>query len=201
MFKKFPFSILSASFAVLMISPIAFGQEKTTTSTTTIETIQTQPPAPVKKTYRPVRKPAAAKAAPAPAPATTSVMSTTTTTTEVKPPPPKEVVNTVYSEDQLEKMSKQLCVEGFKAYVGSDKNNVCKSKATTPDFAYSCVWDKDGPAAFAADAKGPCNLDHVEHKGSVIITKDNFADDPPLKYGAEALCCFRPAKSLESATK
>lgn len=196
MFKKIPFSILSASFAMLMISPIAFGQS-TTTSTTTIETVQTKP-APVKKSSRPVKKPVAAK--PAPAPTTTSVMSTTTTT-EVKPPPPKEVVNTVYSEDQLDKMSNQLCAEGFKAYVGNEKKNVCKSKATTPDFAYSCVWDKDGPAAFAADAKGPCNLDHVEHKGSVIITRDNFADDAPLKYGSEALCCFRPAKSLESATK
>jgi len=200
MMKKFPYAILSASLALSLLSPLAFGQEKTTTSTTTIETIQTKP-APVKKTTR-VVKPApkpVAKSAPAPA-TTTSVMSTTTTT-EVKPPPPKEVAHTVYSEDQLEKMSNTLCSDGFKAYVGSEKKNVCKSKATTPDLAYSCVWDKDGPAAFAATPKGPCNLDYVEHQGSVLITKDNFADDPPLKYGMEAQCCFRPAKGLESAAK
>lgn len=128
-------------------------------------------------------------------------MISTTTTTEVAPPPPKEVVHKVYDEEMLKKMSKTLCTEGFKAYVGTDKKNICLGKATAPDIAYSCVWDKSGAAAFPASAEGPCNLDYTEHRGSIAVKKDLYANHPPLDYGKEAQCCFRPAKGIETATK
>ena len=191
--RKLSLSVLSIS-ASLLLAFLAFGQEKTTTTTTTIESVQTKAPASSGKTKH-VAKPAAKPAAKA---ETTSVMSTTTTT-EVKPPPPKEVVHKVYDEKTLEKMSDGLCSNGFKAYVGSEKKNVCRVQATAPDIAYSCVWDKDGPQAFAPTEQGPCNLDYTEHRGTITINKEKFPDNPPLKYGMEAQCCYRPAKGLETA--
>ena len=177
MSKKFLFPILSALLAMSAFSSVSSAQEKTVT--TTVETVQ---PAPKRK----------GRAEPAP-----TVI--TTTTTVVTPPPPKEVVRKVYDEEMLKKLSKTLCTDGFKAYVGTDKKNVCKSKATTPDFAFSCVWDKDGPPAFAPTTQGPCNLDYAEHQGSIKIQKENFPSHPPLDYGLEAECCFRAAKGLEPA--
>jgi len=197
MFQNIAFSMVGGLLGMVFLFSMAFAQEKTTTSTTTVETIQqTKTPAPAVKSA-PVRK-TTSTTRPAAKQETTAI-STTTTTTEVKPPPPKEVVHTVYDEDSLEKMKDKLCSAGFKAYVGSADKNVCKTLATPPDMAYSCVWDKDGPAAFAATKQGPCNLDYTEHRGNVVIKKDQFKDDPPLSYGKEAQCCYRPAKSLESA--
>lgn len=190
MFKKLSY-FLSLSLGMLLVVPISYGQQSSTTTTTTTEqqtTIKT-----------PVKKPAAKPAAPAAVDTTT--LKSTTTTTEVKPPPPKEVVRTVYDEETLKKMSDTLCTDGFKAYVGTEKKNVCMSRATTPDIAYSCVWDKDGTAAFAPTPKGPCNLDYVEHRGNVVIKKENFPDDPPLSYGKTAECCFRAAKGLETSAR
>ncbi|MFO1519446.1 MAG: hypothetical protein U1F57_07305 [bacterium] len=178
--KKAMLPLLGLSL-VLWGVPSAQGQQ--TTSTTTVEATTVQKPA-VKKGKRTV----------APAEETTTTSTTTTTTT---PPPPKEVVHKVYDEEMLKKMKDNLCTDGFKAYVGSDKKNVCRAKAAAPDFAYSCVWDKKGPAAFAPTEKGPCNLDYTEHRGSVKIQKENYPSSPPLSYGMEAQCCYRPAKGLE----
>ena len=180
--KKFLFTILTAFLGTLMLCPVSYGQEKTVT--TTVETIQPTP-APRRKGRR------------APAPAPTVV---TTTTTVVTPPPPREVVRKVYDEETLKKISKTLCTEGFKAYVGTAKKNVCKSKAAMPDIAFTCVWNKKGPSAFAPTPQGPCNLDYAEHQGSIIMKKETFPDDPPLDYGVEAQCCFRAAKGFEPAT-
>ena len=176
MLKKLSFSILSAYLGMLMFCPVLYGQAKTTT--TTVETVQ---PAPARKGRR---------AQPAP------VVTTTTTTVET-PPAPKEIVRKVYDEDTLKKISDTLCAEGFKAYVGTDKKNVCKTNATAPDFDYSCVWQKKGPPAFAPSLQGPCNLDYAEHKGSIKIGRDNFPSHPPLDYGMEPQCCFRAAKGIE----
>jgi hypothetical protein len=181
-FKKMTFYLLSVPFLILGFSSWAYAQQKTTTTTTTVES-KTQTKTPVKK-----------KAA-----ETTSVMSTTTTT-EVAPPPMKEVIHKPYDEEMLKKMSDTLCTEGFEAYVGTEKKNVCLGKAVPPDIAYSCVWDKDGPAVFTPTRQGPCSLDYTEHRGSITIKKDNYASDPPLGYGKEVQCCFRPAKGLEQAS-
>ncbi|MCC6273085.1 MAG: hypothetical protein IT572_06425 [Deltaproteobacteria bacterium] len=187
-------TLLSASFCMLWLLPYAHAQEKTTTTTTTVESVTQTPTAPTT-----TRRSKRVRRAPAPAD-TTAVTSTTVTTTEVKPPPPKEVVRKVYDEEMLKKMSKTLCTEGFKAYVGTDKKNVCMNRATPPDLAYSCVWDKKGTPAFAPTPQGPCNLDYTVHADKVTVKKDNFPSNPPLSYGMEAQCCFRAAKGLEPAT-
>lgn len=159
---------------LLMVGVLAapvFGtaQEKTTTiqETTTSTTV----PATKKKV-----------------PATTS----TTTTTEIttKETQPRQVLDV----EALKKMEDTLCADGFKAYVGTDKNNVCQTKATAPDIAYSCVWDKQGTAAFAPTAQGPCKLDFTNHSGSIVVTKTEYDSPPPLSYGKEAQCCFRAAQ-------
>jgi hypothetical protein len=182
---------------MMLLFPVAYAQEKTTTTTTTTVEAVSQTQAPVKKVSKPVvrRK----SAAPAPKVEATTIQSTTTTT-EVIPPPPKEVVHKVYDEEMLKKMSKELCTDGFKAYVGGHKKNVCQSKAMAPDIAYTCVWDKDGPPAFAPSAQGPCNLDYTNHSGSIVIKKETFSSSPPLGYGTEVQCCFRPAKGIETSS-
>jgi len=190
MIKKFTLILLSLTLGMLWVSTPSFSQ---TTTSTTVESVTTKTPvAPVKRA--PVRRSTSAR----PVEQTTAVTSTTTTTV---PPPPKEVVHKVYDEEALKKMSKNLCSAGFKAYVGTDKKNVCLNQATPPDLAYSCVWDKNGVSAFEASDKGPCNLDYTTHHGSVTIKKDLYKNNPPLDYGKEVQCCFRPAKSYETATK
>ena len=194
MLRKISFCLLTTALGAFLFSPMASAQEKsTTTTTTTIEATTVKPaPAPAKKSVAP--KPVVKKAPAAPATTATSVTSTTTTTEVVKPPPPPQMVaRKPYDEETLEKMRETICAPGFKAYVGTDKKNVCLTKATAPDIAYSCVWDKDGPPAFAATTQGPCNLDFTEHRGRVVIKKETFADDPPLSYGKEAICCYRAA--------
>ncbi|MBF0104403.1 MAG: hypothetical protein HQM16_03645 [Deltaproteobacteria bacterium] len=151
---------------------------------------------------------------------TTTVEQTTTQSTTTKPKPvviykrskpvlTKETttvtikegaLRTVLDEDALKKMLDSLCVDGFRAYVGNDKKNVCQSKATTPDIAYSCIWKENGNAAFAPTDQGPCALDYAEHKESVIITKDDYTASPPLAYGTEAQCCFRAAQGPDTKT-
>jgi len=68
-----------------------------------------------------------------------------------------------------------------------------------PDIAFTCVWNKKGPSAFAPTSQGPCNLDYTEHQGSIIMKKESFPDGAPLDYGVEAQCCFRAAKGFEPA--
>jgi hypothetical protein len=191
-FNKITFSILSIFFGIFLMAHVSYGQEKTTTTSTTVEatTVKT-PVAPVKKA--PVKKNTA------PVNTSTEVISTTTTTEVVPPPPPKEVAHKVYDAETLAKMSNAVCVQGFKAYVGNDKKNICQGKANPPDIAYSCVWNKKGAPAYPATPEGPCSLDYTQHQGSITIKKDNFASNPPLAYGKEAQCCFRAAKGLETA--
>jgi hypothetical protein len=110
----------------------------------------------------------------------------------------------VLNEDALKKISSSLCTKGFKAYVGTNKKNVCQSKASSPDIAYSCIWKKKGTPAYSPTLQGPCNLDYTEHRGN-IITKDRFwpyppssygvepRSNPPSSYGVEAQCCYRAA--------
>jgi len=193
MLNKALFSILSLSLGTFLFSTISYGQ--TTSTTTTSTTVQET----TKKATTSTRKKAVKPAATAKPVDSTTVYQSTTTTTEVKPPPPKEVIHKVYDEEALKKMSKTLCTDGFKAYVGSAKANVCSTRAAAPDIAYSCVWDKDGNPAFAPTASGPCNLDYTKHQGSIVITKDAFKD-PPLSYGKEAQCCVRPAKGVETSS-
>jgi hypothetical protein len=190
MLKKMSFSILGVSFGLLLACPVTHGQTNppgtTSTTTTTIEqTTQTPPPTRHKK----------AKPAAKPVDTTTSVRSTTTTTEVTPPPPQKEVARKVYDEEALKKMT--ICAEGFKSYVGSDDKNICRGRATPPDIAYTCKWDKKGPPAFAPTTQGPCSLDFTEHRGGIAIKKDNFPSSPPLSYGTQVECCFRAAKGLE----
>jgi hypothetical protein len=195
MFKKMSFSILGPSFGILLISFFAYGQtsptgQTSTTTTTTIEQTTKTPPSTKKRVSKPAAKPVEQ----------TTIQSTTTTTEVTPPPPQKEVVRKVYDEEALKKMT--ICVEGFKSYVGSNDKNVCRGKATPPDIAYTCKWDKKGPPAFSPTQQGPCSLDFTEHRGGIVIKKDNFPSGPPLSYGTQVECCFRAAKGLEpSASK
>jgi len=196
MIRKFIPIFLSATLGMLWISAPSFSQ--TTTSTTTVDSTTTKTAVvPVKKAPVHRRTTTVTK----PVQESTSVTSTTTTVVPPPPPPQKEVVHKVYDEEMLKKMQNTLCGQGFKAYVGLDKKNVCSNQATAPDIAYSCVWDKKGAAAFEPTEQGPCSLDYTVHKGSVTIKKELYKDNPPLDYGKEAQCCFRAAKSLETATK
>ncbi|HKY63705.1 MAG TPA: hypothetical protein VJR29_09820 [bacterium] len=106
----------------------------------------------------------------------------------------EEKPRTVYDQETLEKMEDKLCVTGFKAHVGSESKNVCNSMANPPDLAYTCSWDEEGPPAFPATKQGPCTLDFTEHRGEVVITRDKWKDNPPMKYGSKAQCCFRASK-------
>lgn len=117
---------------------------------------------------------------------------TTNKTTITSKSEPRQVL----TEGDLKNMSpNNLCVDGFKPYVGNDTKNVCQSKATTPDIAYSCVWKQDdSDSAYQPTEKGPCTLDFAEHKGSITILKNDFASNPPLSYGSEAQCCYRAAQ-------
>ncbi len=175
MLKKISFILgaLTVGAGFFLASFASFGQSATTTTEQTTTEVQATTPVPKK----------AKKAV------TTSTSSSTTITTTSRPAQPRQVLD----EETLKKISNTLCTEGFKAYVGSDKKNICQGKATTPDLAYSCVWDKKGAAAYAPTAQGPCTLDYAEHRGSVIVTKETFASSPPLAYGKEAQCCFRAA--------
>lgn len=176
-FKK-TISILTSSFTMLLLFSSAMAAEKKTNVEVRAEETLVEDTTP--HSSRNAKK----------TPATTekiNTYTTTTTTTEVKP-------RAVLDEETLKKISNTLCSEGFKAYVGNDKKNVCQSRASSPDLAYSCVWNKKGPVAYAPSEQGPCRLDFSEHKGSVIITKENYKERPPLDYGMEAQCCFRAAQ-------
>ena len=97
----------------------------------------------------------------------------------------------VLNENTLKRSSHTLCSLGFTAYVGTNKKNVCRSKVTPPNIAYSCVWEKKGNAAYSSSAQNPCTLDYTQHRGSIIITQEQFSSNPPLSYGVEAQCCAR----------
>src|SRR5215467_14351226 len=150
MLKKALFSILSLSMGSFLISSISYGQAsgQTTQTTTTSTTLEQQTTQKATRTHKKVSHPKSTTTAVPPA-STTTVIQSNTTTTEVKPPPPKEVVHKVYDEEALKKMANTLCTNGFKAFVGATKKNVCSMKATAPDIAYTCVWDKEGNPAFA----------------------------------------------------
>ena len=178
MSKKMLSTALSALFGILLFSPLAHAEQKvTTTEATTTQTTTT---------------PSSSKKA-------TPVTTTITRATVTKASEPKLQLDsrTVLDEEALKNMSDTLCTEGFKAYVGSEKRNICQRQVTAPDIAYSCVWDKDGNAAYAPTPQGPCSLDFTEHKGSIIITKNDFSN-PPLAYGTEAQCCHRAAQSPQA---
>lgn len=153
---------------VLIVGHFVYAE----TSSTTVQqtTVQTVKPRVVKKA-----KP---------------VVEETTTITTVKESEPRQVM----TQDTLKKLSDSLCTKGFKPYFGTDKKNVCRSKAETPDIAYSCVWKDKGPAAFEPDMKGPCGLDFARHSGRIVIDKNTYTSGPPLKYGVEAQCCVRTAR-------
>lgn len=186
-YTKLLLTVLSVSLGAMLSSHLvlatdSYNNKKTTTiEQTTTQTTSTAP--------RPAAKPVK-KAAPV----TTTTSNTTTLTT--KEAEPRKVLD----EDTLKKMIETVCVHGFKAYVGNDKKNVCQGKATVPDIAYSCVWHEDGQAAFEPTPQGPCMLDYTEHKGSIIVTKDEFSSSPPLPYGTEAHCCFRASKGPATST-
>lgn len=171
MFKKIAFTVLTVTLGASLGSSLSYGQSKTTTVEET--TTRTTTPRTTKKVT--------------PASTTTTSNTTVTTTKEAEPRQP-------LTEDTLKKMSKTLCTKGFKSYVGNDNKNICQGKATAPDIAYSCVWKEKGVAVYAPTEQGPCSLDYAEHQGSIIITKNDYKSNPPLKYGVEAQCCFRAAK-------
>lgn len=159
-----------------------YDNKKTTTvEQTTTQTTTTAP----KPVAHPVKKVA---------PVTTINSKTTTVTTK------DGELRKVLDEDALKQMKDTICAEGFKAYVGNDKQNICQSKATVPDIAYSCVWDERGNAAYAPTEKGPCALDYSEHQASIVVTKSEFTASPPLPYGTEAQCCFRAAQGPATTT-
>lgn len=170
MYKKISLAGLSFALVILLNHQISYGEKKTTT---------------VEETKTTTSTPAAGKSRKAATGTTTTTRYTTTKESEPR---------IVLDQEALKKMSKNLCTEGFKAYVSNDKKNVCAGRATMPDIAYSCVWDKKGDAAYAATVKGPCNLDFTEHRGSIVMTKSYYTSYPPLPYGSEAQCCVRAAK-------
>lgn len=191
MFRKITSPVLGALFGFLFLFSYGLAQEKTTTTTTTMEqTTQT----PVKKSSSQHVRKTTTKAKATPEPQTTTSVYSTTTTTEVKP---KIIDRKVYDEGTLKKLGNNLCANGFKAYVGNVKTNVCLRQANPPDISYTCVWNEKGPQAFPSNTQGPCNLDYTEHHGSITIRKDNFPN-PPLAFGTEAQCCYRAAKGPES---
>lgn len=171
MFKKIMPALLTVSLSLALSASPSFAETKTTTVEET--TVQTEVTPRTKR----------------------SKPGTTTTTSNVKATTTRQAEpRIVLDQEALKKMSKTLCTEGFKAYVSSEKQNVCQSKAVTPDLAYSCVWKKKGDAAFAPTPQGPCNLDFTEHYGSMVITKSDYTSRPPLAYGTEVQCCFRAAQ-------
>lgn len=101
-----------------------------------------------------------------------------------KKPSPYEGVESL-NEENFKKISNTLCTKGFKAYVGTDKKNVCQSQMSTSDIVYSCVWDNRGIVTYASTVQGPCSLDFAVHSGSILVTKDNTSSIP-LSYGQEA---------------
>lgn len=190
--KPFISALCSLSLGLFLSgSALAQPAPGTSTTTTTSTTTSTTVPAAKKKVSAPVKK----TTAPAAKVEETSTISTTTTTTPPPPAPPAPP-RTVYDQDALKKLSEanKLCVEGFKAYVGTETKNVCNSTANPPDLAYTCAWDKDGPPAFPPSQQGPCTLDFTDHRGEVVITRDKWKDNPPMKYGSKAQCCFRASK-------
>ncbi len=174
MFKKVLLVALTVSLGIVSSPSFASAESKTTTVETNTQVEST--PAPTTK-----------KSKVAPVTTTTTYNTRATTTTEVES---RRVLN----EDTLKKISDTLCTDGFKAYIGREKKNVCQGTAVAPDLAYSCVWKKKGTAAYDPSGQGPCNLDFVEHRGSRTITKSDYVSRPPLPYGTEAQCCFRAAK-------
>lgn len=168
MYKKILLSIVAVSLSAVLAPLNSYGES----STTTVEQTTTQP---ARRAYK--------KAIPA------KTTTTSVTTTQVFEP------RQVLSQDMLKKVSSTICASGFKSYIGNDKKNVCQGKATAPDVAYSCVWSSKGTEAYEPTKKGPCSLDFAEHSGKVVITKSDYVSSPPLKYGVEAQCCFRAAKS------
>lgn len=176
MYKKTLLSILTLSLSAALVSS-AFAQSSTTSNTTTITTTQSKSP---------VARHHAKKAAPL-------ITDTTVTSTPAEP-------RQVLSQDMLKNIKGTICSPGFRAYIGNDKKNVCQSKATSPDLAYSCVWDSKGTEAYKPSSKGPCMLDFAEQVDKVVMTKSDYKSSPPLKYGVEAQCCFRAAKGLPTIT-
>ena len=171
--KKNSVRALGGILGIALFMPLSFGQEKTTTTTVEQSTTQVQTPAPVTRS----------KKAKARSSSSNEVLSTTTTTTtQVESAPMPLAPRKLYDEDTLRKISKTICIQGFRSYIGRDKNNLCLGKASPPDIAYSCVWDKKGTAVYPPSVQGPCNLDFTEHKGSVSVK------------GTEAQCCFRAAQ-------
>ncbi len=120
------------------------------------------------------------------------VTSTSVTTTETVVP------HAVYDQKTLQKLADAaaLCTKGFDSHVGSNDKNVCQSKAQSPDIAYTCSWKEKGPAVFTETAQGPCTLDFAEHKGGMIISKEDYKSSPPLSYGTAVECCYRPASGV-----
>lgn len=179
--KPFISALCTLSLGVFFLGTALAQPAPGTTSTTTVETTTKKVPASKKVPAKVEEK-------------------TTTSTTVVTPPPPPpapeepKAPRAVYDQEALKKMEGKLCVEGFKSYVGTESKNVCNSIATPPDLAYTCAWDKDGPEAFPATNQGPCTLDYAEHRGDVVITREKWKDNPPMKYGAKAMCCFRASK-------
>lgn len=180
MSKKNLSAALIILFGATFFSHLSYAEQKvTTTEETTTQTTTT---------------PRGSKKAPA---TTTTTSNTSATVTKEAAPKPELDSRTVLNEEMLKKMSNTLCTDGFKAYVGSDKRNICQSRVTAPDIAYSCIWDKRGNAAYAPTPQGPCSLDFTDHKGSIVITKNDFSN-PPLPYGTEAQCCYRAAQGYTS---
>lgn len=166
MLKKI--SLFSIALGVLFLVPRSHAETKTTT----VEETTTQTTTP--RTHK--------------AAGTTTTSNTRVTTTRESAP------RQILTEDTLKKISNTLCTKGFRAYVGNDRRNICQGMSTSPDLSYSCVWEKRGAAVYASTEQGPCSLDYVEHRGSIIITRDEYVSRPPLKYGVEAQCCYRAAK-------
>jgi hypothetical protein len=162
----------------------------TTVDTTTIEKTDTQAP----KTTS--HRPAAHRSRSTTTPRTKTSITTTQTTVETRP-------RAVYSPKAIKKMASAgaLCAQGFKAYVGNDKKNVCQVNAEPPDLAYTCVWKEKGPASFAATSAGPCTIDYAEYKEKLPMDRSHYKSSPPFAYGTDVHCCFRAAEGTEVTHK
>ncbi len=170
MFKKIALIVMVVALGTFVFSQLSFGEGTTTNTTQTITT-------PAKKT------------------AATTVETRTTTTKPAAARP-------TYDCATLKKMDNTLCTEKFDAKICDDNKNVCRGTvpAGQGDIVYSCVFQKEGPATYAQTPQGPCNLDSAVHRGKADITKAEYKDNPPLKYGSQVECCFRAASGTPTTT-
>lgn len=197
MYKKITATIFSILLGAFVSAQVYAETKTTTTEETTVQTKTVPQKTSTTQTTSTVQTSPPRHSTVKPKPATTTTTYNNTSETTITNFEPRKVMD----EEALKKIQATLCTPGFKAYISTDVRNVCQSTVKVPDIAYSCVWKKKGPAAFAETDQGPCSLDFTKHNGSVAVSKATYPHNAPLAYGTEAQCCLREAKDPASAMK